>query len=164
MKVFDQLLDIKAFREDKAQRAVHAQRRVLEEAVVARDDARHRLNEYRAWAAQQEINIYKGLCERVVRLRDIEDVHGEMQSLRQRQTVHEDRAKAAETHRGNEERRLESDRKTHAHARRMRDKFVELADVYTQEERDESERKEESEIEEAAEIRRPSAFAQEQIV
>ena len=159
MKMFDQLVTIKNFREQKAERAVRAQRRVLDEAVAERDDAEHRLEEYRDYAAEQERRIYQGLCERVVRVRDIEDVHGQVRSLRERERGHEDELDAAETRRDEEEQQLESDRTAHAEALRMRDKFVELADVFAQEERAQAERKEEAEIEEAAETRRPGALA-----
>jgi type III secretion protein O len=157
MKTFDQLVTIKTFRDEKAERAVRAQRRVLDDAITERDEAERTLHEFRDHASEEERRMYARLCERPVLLRDIEHVQGEVLSLRQleKQRAHE--LAEAEARRDEEEQQLEQDRSTHAEARRMRDKFVELATTFAQEARMEAERREEAEIEEAAETRPPRA-------
>lgn len=163
MAQFNQLAQIKSFREDKALRAVAAQRGVLARAVQDQDTARRRLDEYRAWAGQQEQRIYKDLCERVVRVHNLQDVQAQMQSLRDRVARHEDEAVAAEKRRGQEEKQLDADRGAHRQARRIHDKFADLAQVFARQEQDGVERLEEAGIEEAVELRRTGAPAWESI-
>jgi type III secretion protein O len=155
MKTFDQLVRIKAFREEKAERAMHAQRRVLAKAQAQRDAAGRCLDEFRDQARAHEQRIYRDLCERVVRLHHIEDVRAQVLTLRGQEKERERELQTAETRRDEEERRLDVDRQAHAHARRMHDKFVEVADMFALETRQQAERQEEAEIEEAAESRGP---------
>ncbi len=156
MKEFKQLVTVKKMREEKAERTVHAQRRVLQQAVVAREDAQQRLDDYRDFAQAQERRIYDELCTRVVKLRDIEDVHGQVQVLRFREADYRDELDTAETRREQEAQKLEDDKATHKVAVRTRDKFVELDNVFTRERHEQAERTEEAEIEETAGNRRPT--------
>lgn len=156
MKEFKQLVTVKEMREGKAERTVRAQRRALETAQAERDGAQHRLDNYHAYAVQQERRIYDELCTRVVKLRDIEDVHGQVQALRLREADLREELQTAEQRREQEERKLEEDKTVHKLALRTRDKFVEMDGIFTRERRDGAERAEESEIEEIAGNRRPA--------
>jgi type III secretion protein O len=152
MKNFGQILKIKEFRQELAEQAVLARHRSLEEATRAEADAGRRLEEYRDYAQQQERRIYRNLCSKAVRLRDIEDVHAQVLAMRQRERTHEDDLHSAEERRGDEETQLEEERDVLRIARQTHDKFVQLADVFEAESRECEERREEGEIEEAAEV------------
>lgn len=158
MKEFSQLVTVKVLREEKAERTLHAQRRVLQEAEAGRDAASHRLDDYRNYAQERERRIYQDLCERVVRLRDIEDVQGQVQMMRARESDHRDELAEAEQRRAREAQQLTDDQSAHRLALRVRDKFVDLGDQFASEARASAERAEEDQIEEAAETRRPGAL------
>lgn len=161
MKEFKQLVTVKKMREEKAERTVHRQRRVLEQAEAERDGAGRRLDDYQAYAVQQERRIYDELCARVVKLRDIEDVHGQMRALRFREVDFREELQTAEQRREREEQKLVDDKATHKVALRARDKFVEMNDIFTQQARDDADRAEEAEIEEIAGNRQPTTPTQE---
>ena len=157
MSVFKELLAIKAFRENKAEMAVRKQRSVLAEATASREAADKALDEFRHWAFTHERSIYDALCQRVVRLRDIEDVQLEVADMRQKDLQHEDHARKAEAERVKQSQQLEADRDMHQAASRMKEKFVELARLHADEQIKEIERKEDAELEEVAETRRDRA-------
>lgn len=161
MKEFKQLVTVKKMREEQAERTVHTQRRALEQAEHERDGAQQRLEDYQAYAVQQERRIYDELCTRVVKLRDIEDVHGQVQALRFREADYCEELQTAQQQRDREEQKLVDDKATHKVAQRARDKFVEMNDLFTRQARDEADRSEEAEIEEIAGNRRPGVPTQE---
>jgi len=74
VKVLDQLLQIKEFREDKAQAEVSRARGALTEADSALTRAKTHLDEHRADCDLRERQIYADLCTRQVRLTDLQDV------------------------------------------------------------------------------------------
>ena len=154
MSIFRELLSIKTFRESKAELAVHKQRRVLAEAVEQRDGAQRNLKDFRDYAVARERALFGDLCARVVKLRDIEDVQVEVVVMRGQERDHETKLDDAETHRETQDGELTARKTAHAEASRMKEKFVELAQVYADEQIRELERKEDAELEEAAETRR----------
>jgi type III secretion protein O len=157
MSIFKELLSIKAFREDKAEMAVRKQRTILAEAVAAREAAEKALEDFKQWAVAQERSLYDQLCRQVVKLRAIEEVQLEVAGMRGKETQHEDQVRDAEAQRVKQAEQLEADRRTLQDATRMKEKFVELARINTEEHLKELERKEDAELEEAAETRRDRA-------
>jgi type III secretion protein O len=151
--MFKDLVSIKTFRENKAEIVVGKQRVVLATAEKRRDDRERARDEYRDWATRQERALYKGLCERVVRLRDIEDVQLEIVQFRAEEAKRNKQLTEAEADRDRQARQLDADREGLRLASRMKEKFVELAKVHAEELKQEAERKEEAELEEVAEIR-----------
>lgn len=162
MKNFDQLVTIKEVREEKAERAVIHQRRVLAEAVAARNEADRRLQEFREHAAREEARMYAELCARVVHVRDIDNARQSVLLMKSEETGHRRGLEAAEETRAREERQLADDRAAHVQARRTCEQFHELADVFAEEARDCAERLEEGAIEESVETRRPGPMHGEQ--
>ncbi|MGE0329473.1 MAG: YscO family type III secretion system apparatus protein [Ramlibacter sp.] len=161
MEEFQQLVTVKAMREEKADRKVQVQRRALQAAQDQRDAADVRLQEFRAYSDERERRMYQGLCERIVQMRDIDEVHRQVQVLRARESDHYEELQTAEAQRERESNQLDEDRTAHRLARRVRDKFVELGDIFAAQARTEAERAEDAEIEEAAGTRRPSPLTQE---
>ncbi len=157
MSVFTELLSIKRFRESKAEGAVRRQRAVLAEAVQARDAADQALRHFRDYSLRHERALYADLCSRIVRLRDIEDVQLAVVDLRGQERRHESSLQDAEQGRTRQAEQLDQDKRVHADASRTKEKFVELAQAYADEQIKELERKEDAELEEAAETRRDRA-------
>lgn len=155
MGVFKEILSVKSFREDKAERAMVKQRTVLADAASARDSAEQARDDYREWAVGQERSLFAGLCERVVQLRDIEDVQVEVTVMRTQEEKHEEQLRLAEANREKQERQLEADRQAHREASRMKEKFAELARLDADAQLRAFERKEEAELDEVAETLRP---------
>ena len=154
---FREILSIKGFRETRAELAVLKQRSVFQIASQKRDDDEQALHVYRDYALKQERDIYAALCRRLVRLRDIEDVHQQVAALRSTERAHEQALHDAEQTLATERQRLDTAREEHAQASRMKQKFVELVNVYSEEAQKEFERKEDAELEEVAELRRDRA-------
>lgn len=154
MTIFRELLAIKSFREEKAELAMRKQRIALAAAAAERDDASRRLDDYRDFAQRQEREMYADLCTRLVNLREIEHVQGSVVVLRGQEQVHETVLDKAQTQCESQERLLDERKADHQQASRMKEKFVQLAQVHAEQEMRELEHKEDLEIEEAAEVRR----------
>lgn len=154
MTIFKELLAIKAFREEKAELAMRKQRMALQAAIQERDGARQRLDDYREFALRQEQAMYADLCRRLVNLRDIEHVQGSVIVLRGQERAHEGVLDQAETFRESQETLLDERKADHQQASRMKEKFVQLAQVHAEQLFRELERKEDLDLEEAAETRR----------
>jgi type III secretion protein O len=157
MSVFKELLAIKSFRESKAEMTVRKQRSVLAVAVDTRDGADEALRRFRDFSLRHERALYDDLCSRIVRLRDIENVQLAVVDLRGQERSHETSLQEAEKDRVRQAEQLDDDKRLHADALRMKEKFVELAQVYADEQIKELERKEDAEMEEVAETRRDRA-------
>lgn len=154
MSIFKELLSIKSFRESKAEMAVRKQRLVLAAAISEQERAQQLLDQFRDYAVRHELAMYNDLCTRVVRLRDIEDVQLTVVDLRTQESRHDESCQKAQTYRRAQSTQLDVQVKLHAEASRMKQKFVELAQVYADEQIKELERKEDAEMEEVSETRR----------
>lgn len=157
MSVFVELLSIKTFRESKADIAVTRQRGVLAKAETDREAAHASLTEFVDYALRHERALYDDLCQRLVKLHDIEDVQLAVADLRNRERQHEAALAAAEKQRQSEAEALEQRKLERKEAARNKQKFVELAQVYADEAIKALERKEDAEMEEASEVRRERA-------
>lgn len=154
MNVFRELMAIKRFREGQAELAVTRQRQALAEAERRRLQALERLDEYRIWSEQRERDMYRDLCSRLVRVRDIEDVMQGVADLRQGEHDCETRAEQAAEQERQETEALAERREAHREASHMVEKFVQLASLHAADELRELERKEDLEMEEAASVAR----------
>jgi len=154
MSIFKDLLAIKTFREEKAELALRKQRMELQAAIRERDGAQQQLEAFRAYARNQEQEMYADLCRRLVNLRDIEHVQGSVVILRGKEQGHAAVLDKAEALRESQESLLDDRKSEHQMASRMKEKFVQLAQVHDEQQLRELERKEDLELEEAAEARR----------
>ncbi len=150
MDVLKDLLRIKIFREEQAERAVAKARLALMEADDVLRKARQSLKDFEAESIQREKAMYAELCSRLVVLREIEDVRIDVDLMKEkaerlRQQVEEPqivRQQAAE--------RVEEARIAHRDAVRMREKFDELLRTVLEEREFELSRQEDLEMEESA--------------
>jgi type III secretion protein O len=154
MSVFDELLAIKRFRESQAELAVSRQRRRLADADTAKEQARTALEIYQQQAQEHERAMYGDLCQRVVRVREIEQVLESVALLRTGEREHEATLQQAMEKLEQEVQELVSRREAHQQTVRMTGKFVELARVYLEEFLKALEHKEDLEMEEAASVAR----------
>ena len=150
MSIVKDLLAIKRFRESKAETAVHRQRLVLAAAHREQDEAVRALEEYQAWAQRREATLYRELCSRVVTLRDIEEVQQAVAGFRVEEQSRVEQRELAEERVDTEAVQLDEDVAAHKQAVKMKQKFVELAEVQAAELWQENERREDLELEEVA--------------
>ena len=123
MNMFDQILAIRKFRQQQAELAFASQCLRRAEAEQHKDMAQKTLEKFRQWAASQEQILYQGLCGRVVRAREIENVLFEVSRMKK----DEDHFRTA-VHKANdmleqETKRLGARRQAHHQAVRMTNKF-----------------------------------------
>lgn len=154
MSIFRELLAIKSFREGQAESAVRLQRQALADAVAAREAAEQRLAQLLREGVEIEEGLYRELCSRIVRLREIEDVQWSVAGLRQREAAQQDTVQACERAQQAQDERLEAARVVHQEAARQKSKFVDLARNWAEGELREAERREDLEMEEAASVTR----------
>ncbi|CUI28083.1 type III secretion protein [Achromobacter xylosoxidans] len=154
MSVFDELLAIKRFREGQAEIAVSRQRLRHAEADAARLASEQALADSRDESERRERAMYRDLCSRVVRVREIEDVLQGVAGLREGERQREQALEQAAQRLGDEARALAERRDQHQQAVRLTGKFVELASLHLAEHLKALEHKEDMEMEEAASLSR----------
>jgi len=152
MKMLRDLLAIKRFREGQAQAAMREQRQVLLQVQQQRLEAQALLTRLLAEGVLAEQQLYADLCARLVRLREIDQVHQAVAALRQREQQQLDALDAAQRALEAAEQHLEQARSRHKEAARQTSKFIDLASSFSSAEALESERREDLEMEEAASI------------
>jgi type III secretion protein O len=147
MALLDELLRLKSHREDKASRALAADRAALAETERLERSAGDALEDYRAWAERHERELYAELCRRVVQPREIEWLKQDVAGLKTKESELEGLLAKAGERRGQAEQALARAREAHAQALRAREKFTRLLEAQAQAARLESERLEDVEAE-----------------
>ena len=148
MGVLDELLHLKVFREEKAERAVGAGRDALSRAARQEQQAEDALADYRDWSERHERQLFDAVCRRPVQSRDLEWLREDVNALRFKEGELDQLHQQAGRHRGEAETALQSLRQAHDAALRVRGKFQQLADAAAEVERLEVERREDAEAEE----------------
>jgi type III secretion protein O len=154
MSVFVELLRIKEFREKKAETELVRSRLGMAEAAAALELAQMELVRYRDFSDRRERELYSALCERIVRLRDIEDVQWSVGELRGGERSREEQEAAAAKARDQAASVLAQAADTHRVALRTKEKFVELARSFDEERVRELQRLEDMEMEEVRGVAR----------
>lgn len=152
MKMIDELLFIKEFRERKAETELQKSRVRLSTAAQAERDAEKTLQDFIAHATTEELRLFQDLCSRIVKLRDINDVHTEVAALKQQEMSHAEELKARQQQHVQARENFDTSTRKMRDASTAREKFVELARNFHILETREAERKEELELEEVASI------------
>lgn len=150
MSMFSELLRIKRFREQQAELAFMRQRQRRAEAQERANKARDSLQTFRDYARAQEQSMYAGLCERVVRVRDIDTVLQEVAQMRKDEGYYESALQQADDALTQEIDALSDCRRTHTHTVRLSNKFLELVQAHQDEESQLQNNQEEQELEEVA--------------
>ena len=159
MNVLSELLHIKEFREDKAERALARASHVLRQASEALDRARAASADYHRVAERRERALYADLCTRLVRLSDLDDVALEVDRMRQEKARHEEQVAQAADAREAAAEQVDTARSQHQEAVRMHEKFSELSRLRDADRDIERQRLEDAEMEEVRP--RPPAGADE---
>jgi type III secretion protein O len=153
MDVLKDLLRIKIFREEKAERAVAKARLALLEADESLHQARQALKDFKSESIRREKAMYAELCTRLVVLREIEDVRVDVDLMKEKAEQLKEQVEAAELARAEAAQQEELARIAHRDAVRMREKFEELLRTVTEERDLELSHQEELEMEEASSAR-----------
>ena len=152
MAMIDELLFIKEFRERKAETELQKSRAQLGSAVQAERQAQDELEQFVAHATAEELRMFNDLCSRIVKLRDINDVHTEIAALKQQEMSHEDELKVRQQQHVQAREHFDTSTRKMREASTAREKFVELARNFHVLAAREAERKEELELEELASV------------
>lgn len=152
MAMVDQLLFIKTFRERQAETVLQRSRLSLAQAHQLEEQAQHELERFIAQATEDELRWYRQLCERVVKLRDIEDVQTDVAILRAEEAERARARDAATQQREQAQSAFTQASQQMKEASTARNKFEELARQHHALVAKEVERKEDLELEELAGI------------
>jgi hypothetical protein len=151
MDVLSDLLRIKVFREQKAERALARARELARQADLALEHAKRALKDYKLESSQKEKALYADLCTKIVLLNAIENVLIDVQLMQERIELLRTQVQEAEQKREEAAQHERAMREEHMFAVRMREKFSEMLAIVKDEQDFENARFEESELEEAAE-------------
>lgn len=152
MAMVDQLLFIKTFRERQAETVLQRSRLSLAQAHQLEEQAQQELERFIAQATEDELRWYRQLCERVVKLRDIEDVQTDVAILRAEEAERARARDAATQQREQAQSAFTQASEQMKEASTARNKFEELARQHHALVAKEVERKEDLELEELAGI------------
>ena len=152
MKMIDELLFIKEFRERKAETELQKSRVRLSTAAQAERDAEKTLQDFIAHATAEELRLFDDLCSRIVKLRDINEVHTEVAGLKYKEQAHAQALDQRQQQHVQARQDFDQSTRKMRDASTAREKFVELARNFQIMETREAERKEELELEEVASI------------
>lgn len=151
--MFEQILEIKQFRENRAELAVSRQRTLLTRAQAVEKARREVLEDFRLEAARKEKALYDDLFSRVVRLSAIQDVHLAVDAMQGEERSHQADVERAQADCHQQAELLRQARETHAQALQVKERFVELVRLAAEEAATEEDLKETLELEEVAETR-----------
>ncbi len=152
--VLHELLRIKDFRETQAESRVRRQRTLVQQAHEKHVSEKNLLERLLIEGQETELRLYRELCERQVRVRDIEDVQHQVVGLRQRESLQQEAVISAQELEHQAEEALSAAKTLHQEAQRQKGKFEDLSRDFDMAEAQESERKEDLELEEVASFRR----------
>ena len=148
--MYDDLLRIKAFREQNAAHAVMRQRRIVEERVQAVQQARDKATEFHTYRVQKEQQLFDDIKGQAVAVREIETMKQRVATLREQEAELESQILAAEKQLKDAQQALEESRQQHAEKVREHEKFKQFIEIQHDAELMEKTRREEDELEETA--------------
>jgi len=152
VKMLQDLLAIKRFREGQAETAMRQQRQAFLQAQEDRIAAEDLLARLLAEGVLAEQQLYQDLCARIVRLKDIQEVQQTVAALRQREQNQQEALEAAQRQQQAAQEQLDQARQNHKDAARQTSKFIDLASSFAALDALDSERREDLEMEEAASV------------
>jgi type III secretion protein O len=153
MEVINDLLRIKIFREQQAERTLQKARVALAEASETLKQAKIALAKFSEESLRREKSMYDDLCTRLVFLKEIENVRIDIELMKEKSAELKTKVDSADLERKDcAERELEA-HQLYIEAVRMREKFDELKKTVGEEKEAAIAQFEESEMEEAASVR-----------
>ncbi len=148
MSIIDQLHGIKAFREKKSEAEMVKSRLSLARARAEESRRRQALEAQQAHARDEELRLYRDLCARLVRPRDITRVQEDVIALQAVTREHQQQLVGAEKAHLQARDMFDDAFRHYRHATNAREKFEELMRREARQLLRETERREESELEE----------------
>lgn len=148
--MYANLLRIKTHREQNAAQAVRRQQQVVEQQALALQQARDEAVRFREYRLRQEQQLFDDIKGKLVALRAIEDMNGNVAALREQEALRETRILDEEKRLKAAQKTLEELRQRHQAAIRECEKFKQFVEVQRAIELREQAMKEENELEEIA--------------
>ena len=156
------LLQIKEFRESRAEREVARAREQLVVAEQRVEQARTALRDYLKFCDTRERQLFQDLMSRLVHKSDFDDLEAEIKAMREKVPDYEQAVEKAVQAREQARARLDEARQAHQLAMRMREKFSELVRQAKEDMAMEALRAEDRELEDLPRGRRSAGSLQEE--
>jgi len=148
--MYNDLLRIKAFREQTAANEVTRHKRLVKEQTQALQAARDEAARFQDYRIEQEKKLFEEIKGRTVVLRDLENMKQHVALLREKEALLDTKILDVEKQLTQAEQALEQARKHHMETVREHEKFKQFIEVQWEAERREQESREEQEVEEVA--------------
>lgn len=148
--MYDELLRIKRYREDRALQGVRRQQHLLDQQARLTQDARDEVARFRDWRVDEETRLFEEVRNRQVRLLTIETMNLEVAALREREALLETRVLEEEKRLTAAREALDEARRRHAASVREREKFDQFVEIQKAIENRDQMMREENELEEIA--------------
>lgn len=127
------LLRVRLFREENAQAEVTKKRAELEQAEEAVKEREQELAEYIKYRETREEELYDDIMKKPVQLRNLDDLKVDIQILREKQGLYEQKVDEAKQERVTAEEKLEETRRAYLLSVKERQKIDEHKEIWTQE-------------------------------
>lgn len=154
MSIFRDLLKIKSFREGQAEVSMRAQQTAFQRAAEAQASARQLLIRLVEEHRRQEQCLYQDLCARIVKMRDIDNLHQALAEFRHQEQRQQEAVNQALMAQNIAAEKLDAARALHREASKQKSKFMDLAINHAQELQRAADYREDMELEETASISR----------
>ena len=92
----EDLLRVRNFREDNAANELTKRRRAVEAAEDLVKQRKRELEEYIQWRIQREEELYREVMQKPVQLKELDDLKQDIQLLREKESLYEERIREAE--------------------------------------------------------------------
>ena len=129
----EDLLRVRNFREDNAANELTRRRREVEQAEQLVQQRKKELEEYIQWRIKREEELYQEVMQKPVQLKDLDDLKQDIQLLREKEHLYEDRIREAEKALADARQALDDAHAQYQAAVRDRQKIDEHKDLWAQE-------------------------------
>lgn len=129
----EDLLRVRNFREDNAANELTKRRREVEQAEELVQQRKQELADYIQWRIKREEELYNQVMQKPVQLKDLDDLKQDIQLLREKEHLYEDRIREAEKALADARQALEDAHAQYQAAVRDRQKIDEHKDLWAQE-------------------------------
>lgn len=129
----EDLLRVRNFREDNAANELTKRRREVEQAEELVQQRKQELADYIQWRIKREEELYNVVMQKPVQLKDLDDLKQDIQLLREKEHLYEDRIREAEKALADARQALDDANAQYQAAVRDRQKIDEHKDLWAQE-------------------------------
>ena len=146
--IFEDLIDIRTLREDRASQEAALKRTALEQALALVEQYKRELEEYRHWRIGARERLYDQVIKHVIRLQDLDRLKEALAQLDEKESLHLERIRTAEKAAEEARQAAEAAREAWRKAQASVEKLEEHREIWFEEAKIEEARREDVEMEE----------------